>query len=165
MDANLSMLNNLNNIYDEYIYSQDIHSSNIDLTEKFWGKLPKNLHEIDEFITANINKTRGSDKDRIDEQEELYKIFYNFHKKNNFFTPQIQNLLENWFDSFGSIECGHQPIYLGGPSFLLNKVHYTSYLYNNLKIGKKLTPIFFIGDHDEIQNELIITRFPQAHSP
>jgi hypothetical protein len=26
-------------------------------------------------------------------------------------------------------------------------------------------PIFFIGDHDEIQNELIITRFPQAHSP
>ncbi|MHA1990042.1 MAG: bacillithiol biosynthesis protein BshC [Candidatus Hodarchaeales archaeon] len=159
------MLNNLNSIYEEYIYSQAKDSSNIDLTEKFWGKLPKNLQQIDEFITSNINKTRGSDKNRIDEQEALYKIFFNFHKKYNFFTPQIQNLLENWFDSFGSIECGHQPIYLGGPSFLLNKVHYTSYLYNNLKIGKRLTPIFFIGDHDEIQNELIITRFPQAHSP
>lgn len=154
---------NLNLLYESYIYQPENYEKHA-LFEKFWGKIPKKFNQIEKSIVKQGIQSRVSEKSNIEEQEALYKVILDFHKKNKFMTPQINDLLDNWFDSIGSVECGHQPIYLGGSSFLFNKLTFSSYLSSNSLTNLKMSPIFFIGDHDEIQNELTISRLPQAYS-
>ena len=157
------MLKNLNLLYENYIYQPENIEKNA-LFEKFWGTIPKKINQIEKLIIKCGIQQRASEKFNIEEQEELFKVILNFHKKSKFLTPQVNDLLDNWFESIGSVECGHQPIYLGGSSFLFNKITFTSYLSSNSFSNFKMSPIFFIGDHDEMQNELTISRLPQAYS-
>jgi hypothetical protein len=154
----------LTSLYDDYIFSQLKDSNKKELFEQFWGETPKRIGNIQDFLLNKKISDRGSDNSTLDEQELLYDAIYNFHKKNNLLAPQTKILFNNWFETVGSVECGHQPIYFGGSSFLFNKLTYTSYLSSILSPKVPLTPIFFLGDHDEIQNELTISRAPQAYS-
>ncbi|MFW9928476.1 MAG: bacillithiol biosynthesis BshC [Candidatus Thorarchaeota archaeon] len=157
-------MSSLLSLYEKHVYSQIQTSIETELINECWKEIPKSHDDIASIIKSkNPTKIRYHRKDD-QTQEDLLKVFRDFHYINRFYTSQVKELLDNWFETLGSIECGHQPLYFGGASFLFNKVTYTSFLYLFLKEKTPLTPIFFIGDHDEIQNELVISRFPQYNS-
>ncbi|MFW9991041.1 MAG: bacillithiol biosynthesis BshC [Candidatus Odinarchaeota archaeon] len=129
--------------------------------ENFWGAIPSSstqVLELAEEVRKNI---------RIINQEQnlevLAKIVEKTHRQLGSYTSKIKdasNMLEN-----GLVEIGHQPLFYGGGSFLLNKVCLTANLCElSDQVESNLQPFFFIGDHDQVQNELTVTRFPQVTS-
>jgi hypothetical protein len=57
----------------------------------------------------------------------------------------------------GAIETGQQPNCLGGPSFIFNKITYISTLAG---LGGGYVPLYYVGDYDSVQAELLNIRVP-----
>ena len=57
----------------------------------------------------------------------------------------------------GAVETGQQPNCLGGPSFIFNKMTYVSVLAG---LGGGYVPLYYIGDYDSVQAELLNIRIP-----
>lgn len=146
------------------LYEDAIYSSSTSLTEELWGYIPRTLADIPQVLKNVDTKLDSTLREHSQEQETIIKVIERFHRENNLFTPETRMLIDQWFQSSGSIEAGHQPLYLGGASFVLNKISFAGSLAKLLYPQSPLIPIFFIGDHDEVQNELLITRAPQSLS-
>ena len=143
--------------YEAAIYGQD--SLNI---EDYYGPVVKSVAEIPKAV-RHVTKSLGAQsEEKGDEQEYLVKKIENFHRTMGLLTPRVRERLGAWFQAPGRIEAGHQPLYFGGGIFVINKIVFTAVLSDVLKDELPLTPIFIIGDHDEVQNELTIARFPQS---
>ncbi|HUS78125.1 MAG TPA: bacillithiol biosynthesis BshC [Patescibacteria group bacterium] len=61
----------------------------------------------------------------------------------------------------GVVETGQQPVCLGGPSLILNKIAYISSLSG---IAEGIVPLFYVADYDGVQPELLNSRVP-SESP
>jgi uncharacterized protein YllA (UPF0747 family) len=57
----------------------------------------------------------------------------------------------------GAVETGQQPNCLGGPSFIFNKITYVSVLAG---LGGEYVPLYYVGDYDSVQAELLNIRIP-----
>ncbi|MFX0108362.1 MAG: bacillithiol biosynthesis BshC, partial [Candidatus Hodarchaeota archaeon] len=69
---------------------------------------------------------------------------------------EVINNLEN-----GAVEAAHQPISLGGPTYILNKAATALSLATfSMKQDHPLVPFFFIADYDIVQSELTNIRSP-----
>ena len=146
------------------LYEDAIYSSSTSLTEELWGYIPRTLADIPQILKSTASKPDSTLREHSQEQEAIIKVIERFHRENKLFTPETRMLIDQWFESNGTIEIGHQPLYMGGASFVLNKISFASTLAKLLYAQTPLVPIFFIGDHDEVQNELLITRSPQSQS-
>ena len=122
--------------------------------ESLYGHIPTTLEDILKSITL---KTEIYSQDTM---ESFLGIIENSHRQSKTFTSYVKENLDN-VDGF--VEVAHQPLYLGGPVFLPNKVSLTTRIVNASN-DLNLSPLFFIGDHDSVQNELTIARFPQHNS-
>ncbi len=126
-------------------------------TQEFWGDIPTTYLELKKKVaTRQESLNLGRFQENL---EELRRIAVDHHRAMGTLTLSVKESLDN-LDS-GLLDVGHQPLIFGGSSFLMNKVSLADW------IGKfvGLSVLFYIGDHDSIQNELTVTRFPQANSP
>lgn len=123
----------------------------------FWGDIPSNFQNLRKTIEQRQKQIDFASYDH--NVEKFRKIVKKNHRKYGTFTRSVQNSLD--LVNHGFLDVGHQPLLLGGSLFLISKVAYSDWLGKILNIGT----LFYIGDHDSIQNELTITRFPQANSP
>lgn len=125
-------------------------------TERLWGYIPSSLHELEKIAQSrkqDINYNYFQDN-----IETFRKIVIRHHQKLGTYNHTVDESLERIEN--GLIDVGHQPLLMGGSSFLMNKVSLAEWIGNLTN----LSTLFYIGDHDFIQNELTVTRFPQANS-
>ncbi|MHA2307133.1 MAG: hypothetical protein ACXACU_17270 [Candidatus Hodarchaeales archaeon] len=114
-----------------------------EFSQKLWGDIPTSFGMMKKLINQ---KKQIIDFKSYNENTEIFrKIVSERHRKLGTLTFQVKY---------------HQPLLFGGPLFLINKVSFAEWLGNYLD----MSTFFFIGDHDSIQNELTISRFPQANS-
>ena len=127
-----------------------------DISEQFWGDIPSSFDQLKKKVAKN---QESIDFKLYQENiEELRKIAYNHHRVLGTLTTNVKEALEKVNSGF--LDVGHQPLIFGGSSFLINKVSLAEWVGRNSGIGT----LFYVGDHDSIQNELTVTRFPQANS-
>ncbi len=127
-----------------------------DLSEQFWGEIPLSFDQLKKKVT--LKQESINLKSYHENIEKLRKIAIDHHRALGTLTTNVKETLEK-LDS-GLLDVGHQPLIFGGSSFLINKVSLAEWLGRNSGIGT----LFYVGDHDSIQNELTVTRFPQANS-
>ncbi|MHA1214478.1 MAG: hypothetical protein ACTSPG_04235 [Candidatus Hodarchaeales archaeon] len=131
------------------------HPTNI--TRQFWGDIPTSYEELKKMVEERRTRIRIPKYD--ENLEKLRKIAEKKHREYGTYTEGVRASLDQLTQ--GMIDVGHQPLFLGGQIFLFNKVSLTEWLGSFLDLGT----LFFVGDHDSIQNELTIARLPQANSP
>jgi hypothetical protein len=144
----------LNTLLDLYRLAATGHPN--DLSEQFWGDIPSSFDQLKKKVASNQKNIKFiSFQENI---ESLRKLAYSHHRSLGTLTIKVKESLDK-IDS-GFLDVAHQPLFLGGSSFLINKVSLAEWLGRESGIGT----LFYIGDHDSIQNELTLTRFPQANS-
>jgi hypothetical protein len=127
-----------------------------ELSHDLWGKIPPSYHILKNMVEHRQKNTNFS---AFSENTEVFlHIATDRHRKLGTFSSRVKESFEQLNQGF--LDLGHQPLLFGGSLFLINKVALAEWLGNLLSIGT----YFFIGDHDSIQNELTVTRFPQANS-
>ncbi len=149
------MHNQLSSLLDIYRKAAMGHPNELSL--KLWGEIPSSYR----LMKKTIEKRRTLiNLESFNENIEVFgSIILDRHRKLGTLTDQVRESL-NQLDK-GFLDVGHQPLLFGGPLFLINKISLAEWLGKYLDISS----YFFIGDHDSIQNELTISRFPQANSP
>ncbi len=123
---------------------------------KFWGEIPSSFSQIGKILEKQYAPLNFQDYE--ENLEKLRQIATQNHRKYGTLTSSVKESLEKINN--GIIEVSHQPLFLGGPVFIFNKVALTEWLGKLSNLGT----LFFIGDHDSIQNELTVARFPQSNS-
>ncbi len=143
---------NPNVLYDKVVLGMEK-----DLGSKLWGKVPQSIENIPELITRKTNKTS---KETLN---KLVDVLRDFHQTNNVYSEKVEaNLLKI---KNGSVFVGHQPVLLGGPGFIANKIAALSAITDELaKHNIHFAPIFMIGDYDGLQKELGRTYYPNPIS-
>ncbi len=142
---------NPNFLYDKLVLASE------DEEVQVWGKIPKSIDHIPQIVDQTPNLTDPSILER------LVEVLRTFHKKNNIYTPEVENSLQSLVN--GSVLGGQQPVILGGPSFIANKIAAIISVTSRLsKEGQNLAPVFMIGDYDGFQKELYRTYFPNPIS-
>ena len=128
-----------------------------DLSQELWGEIPSSFRMLKKLIEKRQQTTNFAVfKENI---EVLGHLVTDRHRKLGTLNLRVKEALDRL--DHGFLDVGHQPLLFGGPLFLINKVSLAEWVGNYLSMGT----FFFIGDHDSIQNELTIARFPQANSP
>ncbi len=144
---------NPNVLYEKASYYQD-------KTIDFWGDVPRSFQDV---VTLAKNTYRRRDNDEKDKVIKLKKILNDFHKKMGIWTPKVAKNIE-LLDK-GSVLMGQQPVIFGGPGYIGNKLGTLSLFDDLLKeVDHPLAPVFFIGDYDGIQKELVRQYFPNPIS-
>ncbi|MFX0049954.1 MAG: hypothetical protein ACFE8U_01550 [Candidatus Hermodarchaeota archaeon] len=127
-----------------------------ELSHDLWGKIPPSYQVLKNMVENRQKNTNFSTF--IENIEVFLHMATDRHRKLGTLSSRVKESLEQLNQGF--LDLGHQPLLFGGSLFLINKVSFAEWLGNLLNIGA----YFFIGDHDSIQNELTVTRFPQANS-
>jgi len=89
--------------------------------------------------------------------EELKKTIKHQLRKWGILTSRVEENIDRIEQ--GVIEAGQQPLCLGGPSNILNKVACTWKLCDVGEPGQ-FVPLFYVADYDGVQNELLNIRVP-----
>lgn len=97
----------------------------------------------------------------LEMREIIADIFRSTTKKYGVWTDQAKNNLTKYIETGGMVEIGHQPKFLGGERFLLNKLACGGRIQF---YSPHLVPFLYIADYDKIHGELIKTRIPILNS-
>jgi len=124
------------------------HPEEYRVAEQFWGVIPSSMTEAVR-LAEKIKPTYS-----INDFEAVIKVIKNTMKTLGIYTSKVENNLNKIKD--GIVETGQQPNCLGGPSLILNKIIYVETLAGLCKSS----PVYFIGDYDSVQPELINMRVP-----
>ena len=154
------MTKSLISLYEEHIYYQPNQN---DFSKDLWDQIPQKLGDLSDLISKKLKSRIQIDPESLHE----LKLITTAHLRSyGSFTSQIKERLNDWNDSDPTFEIGHQPLFFGGSSFVFNKISYAIGLsqYLEQEQNMKSYPFLFIGDHDQVQNELTITRLPQFQS-
>ncbi len=125
-----------------------------EVAERLWGKIPANMAEAYRALPA-VRRGYGEAPEGI---EDLKKAMKDQIRGLGFLTSRVSegiDRLEN-----GVVESGHQPICLGGPSLILNKIACIRSLCD--LGGDGFVPLFYVADYDGVQAELLNTRVPST---
>jgi uncharacterized protein YllA (UPF0747 family) len=120
-----------------------------------WGNIPLNMFESHKFL----KRIREAYNEPFDGLETIKKALKNHMKRLGILTWKTSCSIDG-FDG-GVVETGQQPNCLGGPSFIFNKITYTWALSG---LGGGFVPLYYVGDYDSIQSELINIRVPSPSS-
>jgi len=150
-------MNSLLDLFQEASASRS--SSKNALAKKFWLNIPQNTVHLQKLVKKRREKI--SDEKRKKKNNAVYALQAEItkqHRKRGLLTGKLRKQIKRLTQ--GIIEVGHQPLFLGGGSFVFNKIIFT----HTLSEHTATAPLLFVGDHDSVQNELLITRFPQSHT-
>ena len=135
-------------LYSRYLKSPDENR----IAEQLWGEIPGNMSVAAELMRRK--QKNGQPTSTI--TEDLKKALKNRMKGLGILTEKTITNIDML--NMGAAETGQQPNLFGGPSLILNKIVYTT----KLSILGECVPIYFIGDYDGVQNELINGRVPST---
>jgi len=135
------------------------NSDQYEITEFFWGGVPKTIGEA---LTASEAKELPSIDERI--IEELRKTLIRYHSKMGILTEKVEENLSRLED--GVILTGQQPATAGGKGLVGNKIATTCKLVqlSGDIVKKPYVPVFYVADYDGIQPEITHTHFPNPSS-
>lgn len=148
----------MNSLFELYQNVSAGKNDKLNFAKELWFNIPTNTIDLGKII--NNRKQNLKMDQEIENNTESVKILQkeliNDHRKRGSLTNNVRDSIKKL--SQGFVEVGHQPLFLGGGSFVFNKFAFTHLISNAIN----LSPLLFVGDHDVVQNELLITRFPQA---
>lgn len=137
-------------LYHKFVYHQECQTE----VEWHWGKVPKSYGEA-------VELARDLELGDYDRLEQLIGILRDYHKKLGIYTQKVESNLCKLKN--GAIVSGQQPVVLGGPSFIGNKLACTAAL--SKFSGDEFPPLYFFADYDGTQKELAKSYLPNAQSP
>ncbi len=118
---------------------------------RLWGKIPRNMAECHGYL-AEIRAKYGTPPAEL---EGLKKAMKAQMRSLGILTKKTETNIDTL--DRGAVETGQQPNCLGGPSFIFNKITYTATLAG---LGGGYVPLYYVGDYDSVQAELINIRVP-----
>jgi len=118
---------------------------------RLWGIIPANMAESQGYFEQIRSKYSTISPDL----EGLKKAMKHQMMGLGILTSKVAKCIDNLEN--GAVETGQQPNCLGGPSFILNKI---TYIWTLSGLGGGYVPLFYIGDYDSVQPELLNTRVP-----
>jgi uncharacterized protein YllA (UPF0747 family) len=137
----------VHSLYQKYLE----HVPNSESATRLWGKIPANMAESYSYFEQIRSKYSTLSPDL----ERLKKAMKNKMRRLGVLTSKtVQNI--DGLDK-GVVETGQQPNCLGGPSFILNKI---TYIWTLSGLGSDYVPLYYVGDYDSIQPELLNIRVP-----
>ncbi len=146
------------------IYDNALHGDQaaLERAESLWGEIHRTIHSVvSRFEKKGIIPRQ--DQDAISRVEELQKILMSYHKRMGILTPKTIENIE--YLTNGSIMSGQQPVMMGGPGFIGNKLSLLHFLSEQLASkGIKLAPVFLVADYDGLHKELVRTYLPNPLS-
>ncbi|MCX6649248.1 MAG: bacillithiol biosynthesis BshC [Candidatus Bathyarchaeota archaeon] len=118
---------------------------------RLWGRIPQNMAECHGYF-GEIRAKYGSPPPEL---EELKKTIKSQMRSLGILTNKVSQRIDSL--ERGAVETGQQPNCLGGPSFIFNKITYISTLAG---LGGGYVPLYYVGDYDSVQAELLNIRVP-----
>jgi uncharacterized protein YllA (UPF0747 family) len=139
-------------VYNGYVQNP----SRYRVATQLWGYIPSTMHDAYQQLTRVRNEYGVISEDL----EPLKHAMKSNLRTLGILTRSVKDNIERM--DFGVVESGQQPMVIGGPSLILNKIAYISTLSN---LGdKKFVPLFYVADYDGVQPELINMRIPSPSS-
>jgi hypothetical protein len=142
--------------------AHELYSRHIDGTDgsgiapRLWGPIPQTMGNAYKLLV----KKRADYGPAHGELEELKKAMKDNLRRLGILTSMVTDGIDHL--DRGVIETGQQPMCLGGPSLVLNKIAYIHSLSNLGDEG--FTPLFYVADYDGVQPELLNIRLPSPSS-
>ena len=122
-----------------------------ELAEALWGRIPLTMGEAYEVLVRKRSEYRVSD-----ELEGFKKALKGLQRSMGLLTGRVEESIDRM--DRGVVESGQQPMCLGGPSLIMNKVAYT---HNICGLGGDgFAPVYYNADYDGVQPELLNIRLP-----
>ena len=122
--------------------------------------VPTSYHDANTRAEALLAKLSPTPEE-LEIRATLGDLFRSNTKSYGAYTSRAQENLERYLETGGLVEIGHQPKFLGGERFLLNKLAAGG---NIQQFSPNLVPFLYIGDYDKVHGELIKTRIPVINS-
>jgi len=153
-------------------------AENPEQANKKWGELNSTL-QLAELIPnsasnclKNAAKLIPKDKNQenIELRHKIAEIFQSTTRNLGVWTERVEKNLEIYTKTGACLEVGHQPKFLGGERFLLNKIACggilarNSWYHSQQKTSFSLLPFLFIGDYDKVHRELTRTVIPSINA-
>jgi hypothetical protein len=117
-----------------------------------WGRIPATMSDA----YGLLSEVRGYYGEASDDLEELRRVMKGQLRRLGVLTSMVEENIERM--DRGVVEGGHQPVILGGPSLILNKVAYASNLCGLGDDG--YVSLLYVADYDGLQPELANVRVP-----
>lgn len=118
---------------------------------RLWGRIPQNMAECHGYF-GEIRAKYGTPPPEL---EGLKKAIKSQMRSLGILTKKVSGRIDSL--ERGAVETGQQPNCLGGPSFIFNKITYVSTLAG---FGGGYVPLYYVGDYDSVQAELLNIRVP-----
>ena len=136
-------------IYSDYVYSRGKDGLATDL----WGRIPHTLGEA-----ADILPEIRSDYSESPYLDALKRVMKSNMRKMGILTSKASDAIDSLHN--GVVEAGQQPMLMGGPSLMLNKIAYATALAGEAGMA----PLYYVADYDGVQAELTNMRLPSPSS-
>jgi uncharacterized protein YllA (UPF0747 family) len=122
-----------------------------EIATRLWGRIPYNMAECHGYF-KEIRARYGASPEEL---EGLKKAVKNQMRRLGILSSKVSQRID--LMDRGAVETGQQPNCLGGPSFIFNKITYVSVLAG---LGGEYVPLYYVGDYDSVQAELLNIRIP-----
>ena len=136
-------------IYNKYIQSKGENN----LASELWGDIPYTLGDAAKIIPKIRSQYTESPN-----LETLKQVMKKNLRKMGVLTDKVSESIDNMHN--GVIETGQQPMLMGGPGLILNKIAYIKTLAQQ----SDTVPLFYVADYDGVQAELTNMRLPSPSS-
>jgi len=138
------------------IYSDYVEKGlRAELAQALWGQIPSIMGDAYGALPRIRSKYEASS-----EIEGFKKALKNEMRSMGLLTGRVKESVDRL--DRGVVETGQQPMCLGGPSLILNKVTYAHSLCGMGDHG--FVPVFYNADYDGVQAELLNIRLPSPSS-
>ncbi|MHA1681542.1 MAG: hypothetical protein ACTSUE_11060 [Promethearchaeota archaeon] len=130
------------------------------------GYIPRSLQDSIFLATRN----RESNGDYVVPpglKPVLGKIYERTTRSLRLFTPKARESLDLFYNDALSIEVAHQPKFLGGERFILNKIALGGALASQSGLESRdarFYPFFYLADYDKVHPELVKCHFSLVNS-
>ena len=136
------------------IYSDSVYSSKeTGLGHDLWGNIPYTLGEA-----AKLLPKIRADYSESEYLEPLKKAMKRNLRRMGLLTGKTIASIDSLHD--GVVEAGQQPMLMGGPGLILNKIAYAVSLAGEAGV----IPLYYVADYDGVQAELTNMRLPSPSS-
>ncbi|MHA2501732.1 MAG: hypothetical protein ACXAE3_02495, partial [Candidatus Kariarchaeaceae archaeon] len=124
----------------------------------FWGTVPRTLTEA-----VQLANSQPFERKRTEDLAHLIEILRSYHKDLGIYSSKVEMHLKRLEQ--GSVLVGQQPVVMGGPGLIANKLACLLVLSDIFEEqDSALAPVFFVGDYDGLQKELARQYFPNPIS-
>jgi len=134
------------------LYSDHVQGRGRPLAERLWGRIPADMSQA----YALIKEVRGRYGATPADIEGLKRAMKAQLRRLGVLTGSVEESIDRLEN--GVVEAGQQPMCLGGPSLILNKIAYARSLCD--LGGDGFVPLFYNADYDGVQAELLNMRLP-----